>query len=95
MLPCHSLVLSIHSGFFRALERNAKVTSHEESKCRKRIVQVHFPEAVAEKMLQYCYGVLGDSSIGMLSLIELCEVAVISNMQDMPSEFVLPIANSF
>ena len=85
MLPCHSVVLSIHSGFFRALERNAEVTSHEKSECGKRIVQVHFTEAAAEKMLEYCYGVLGD--ISMLSLAELCEVAVMSNMQDTPGLF--------
>ncbi len=87
MLPCHSIILSTHSGFFSACERNAESFCCTNSADGKRIVRIPFTEAAATKLLEHCYCRPGQPRC--LSLAELCEMAVLSSMQEVLGKLLM------
>ena len=79
MLPCHSLVLSIHSKVFAASDRHASSTATEQTEEGRRIIRLPVSQDVAHWLLLYCYGNL--HNLRALDNHHLCGLAFISNMQ--------------
>ncbi len=86
MLPCHSLVLSIHSAAFLRGAHTAESFSPKKSADGKRIVRVDATEAAATRLLEHCYHIPGYPS--QLNLAELCEMAILSIVQEVPGKLL-------
>ena len=83
-LPCHSIVLSVHSPVFAASRRCVNSTCIEKNNRGKRMLRLPINKAAAERLLQFCYGTLPD--LEQLTLRETTQLAVLSHMQDMPGK---------
>ena len=83
-LPCHSLILSSRSPVSAASHRNAECTRIDKTEDGKRIVRLPLDEESATYFLQYCYGVLTQST--KLPWTAAIPISVVSNMLGMPGE---------
>ncbi len=83
-LPCHALMMSVHSRVFAASARHSDKLTPELTEDGKRVMRLPLSERAARKLLQLFYGCKWHADDW--DLTEACQLAMLGHMKDIEGD---------